>query len=91
MYDVYNNRHEHVVSLKLCKNYLRDRIQHRTPEFEILSNDETTNIGRISSYSTDFERTEYGHAAAMKSRFCFFCINSFLYLILFLSSTRYES
>ncbi len=68
-YDIYDNRREHIASLVLRKNHLKSKIQHRVPEFEIIANDETTNIGRIYPYSTDLERTEYGHAVAVKSMF----------------------
>jgi hypothetical protein len=66
-YDVYNNKHEHVVSLILRKSHLRSKIQHRIVEYEILNNDKRTNIGRIYPFSTNAEGTEYGHAVAMKS------------------------
>jgi len=66
-YDVYNNKHEHVVSLILRKSYLRSKIQHRVVEVEILNNDKKTYIGRIYPFSTNLERAEYGHAVAMKS------------------------
>ncbi|CAF3348174.1 unnamed protein product [Rotaria sp. Silwood1] len=49
---------------KVC--HLRSKIQHRVPEFDIIDNDETTNIGRVYPFSTDLERTEYGKAVAMK-------------------------
>jgi hypothetical protein len=51
----------------LRKRYLRSKFQHRILEFEIFNNDKITKIGRIYSFSTDSERTEYGHAVAMKS------------------------
>ncbi len=55
----------------LRKNHLRGKIQHRVPEFEIIDNDETTNIGRIYPFSMDLERSEYGQAVALKSLFYF--------------------
>jgi hypothetical protein len=70
-YDVYNNKHERVVSIRLRKSYLRSKIQYCVPEFEILDSDAITNIGRIYPYSTDFERSEYGHAVAMRSTIVF--------------------
>jgi hypothetical protein len=51
----------------LRKIHLKGRIQHRILEFEILDTDEITNIGRIYPFSTDLQRSEYGHAAAVKS------------------------
>jgi hypothetical protein len=66
-YDIYDDRHEHIASLILRKNHIRGKIQHRVPEFEIIDNDETTNIGRIYPFSTDLERSEYGQAVALKS------------------------
>ncbi len=68
-YDIYDNRREYTASLVLRKSHLKSKIQHRVPEFEIIDNDETTNIGRIYPFSTDFERSEYGHAVAVKSMF----------------------
>ncbi|CAF0779567.1 unnamed protein product [Adineta ricciae] len=50
----------------LRKSHLRGKIQHRVPEFEVIGNDETTNIGRIYPFSTDLERSEYGQAVAVK-------------------------
>jgi hypothetical protein len=76
-YNVYNNKHERVVSIRLRKSYLRSKIQHCAPEFEILDSDKRTKIGRIYPYSTDFERSEYGHAVAMRSILLFI---DFIYL-----------
>ncbi|CAF0995401.1 unnamed protein product [Rotaria sordida] len=50
----------------LRKSHLKSKIQHRIPEFEIIDNDETTNIGRIYPFSTDLEHSEYGKAVAVK-------------------------
>lgn len=68
-YDIYNPRREHLASLILRKSHLKSKIQHRVPEFEILDQDETTNIGRIYPFSTDLGRSEYGQAVAVKSEF----------------------
>lgn len=65
-YDIYNNGKERVASLILHKNRLRSKIQYVVPEFAIIDNDETTNMGRIHPFSTDIEGTEYGKAVAMK-------------------------
>jgi hypothetical protein len=70
-YDIYNNKHEHVVSLMLRKNYLRSKIQYRVPEFKILDSDQKTNIGGLYPFSTDLQKSEYGHAVAIKSRLLF--------------------
>lgn len=65
-YDIYNQRREHQASLILRKSHLRGKIQHRVPEFEIIGNDETTNIGKIYPFSTDLERSEYRQAVSVK-------------------------
>ncbi len=74
-YDIYDNRREHIASLILRKSNLKSKIQHRVPEFEIIDRDETTNIGRIYPFSTDLERSEYGQAVAVKSKFSINRIN----------------
>lgn len=65
-YDIYDSEREHVASVLLRKSHLRGKIQHRVPEFEIISSDGTTNIGRINPFSTDLERSEYGQAVSVK-------------------------
>ncbi len=65
-YDVYNNKYEHVISLMLRKSHLLSKIHHRILDFEILDNDEITNIGRIYPFSTDLEQSHYGNAVAIK-------------------------
>ena len=66
--NAYNNKDEHVASLMLRKTDLRGKIHHRILECEIFDNDQLTNIGRIYPFSTDLERSEYRHAAAVKSK-----------------------
>jgi len=68
-YDIYNNTREHIASLILRKSHIKSKIQHRVPEFEIIDRDEITNIGRIYPFSMDLERSEYGQAVAVKSKF----------------------
>lgn len=67
-YDVYDNNREQIASLTLHSHHLKDKIQHRSPEFSILDVDEMKEIGHIFPFSTDLEGSEYGNAIAMKSR-----------------------
>jgi hypothetical protein len=82
-YDIYDNRREHIASLVLRKSHIRSKIQHRVPEFEIIGNDETTNIGRIYPFSTDLQRSEYGQAVAVKGIFEYinYCFEYDLFLV----------
>lgn len=92
-YDIYDDRREHVATLILRKSHIKSKILHRVPEFIIIGNDETTNIGRIYPFSTDLERSEYGQAVAVKSMY----LKEMNHICVFFStkstfsSTRYES
>lgn len=65
-YDIYNSEHEHHVTLVLRKDLLLGRIQHQTPEFEILKKNSRTRVGHIYPFSTDLERSPYEEAVAIK-------------------------
>lgn len=66
LYDVFDQHREQRASLMLRKSHLRDKIQHRVPEFEIFRGDTTNHLGKICLFSTDSEQSFYGQAAVVK-------------------------